>query len=537
MSVVVAEMDPARSGVTPEASDRQLVATVASGLRYRIMNLLGFRVPKHLLLLPIMLVLACEGVSPVTAQRTPTSGGYPRGEWVRVGPPADLSISSFSISPDWPSDRLILVQGIDDRSQRISGPSGDMVVADPFRTIDGGNTWERLEARSAGVGRVAIAPPGPNGRMIFGAGAWNIERPTFEIARSLDAGSTWQAVHSLSVARVTDNAFHLSPSFVSDGNAFATHDGALYRSNDYGGTWTTIHPSGDQRVQQVALSPNFATDRTVVAAVVTGEFPAPWNWRTNLRSATYNVSSAGVVVSNDGGDTWRVSSTGMEIGGTPYRHVRSIAISPTFGKDGTLFAFAWGPSDGPAIPAGLFRSTDRGQSWANVWHSDPAKDGMRWSGTFAPSPAFGSDNVGQLAVSGVSTLNISPHSTPVCVTYATGDGGQSWSLVPRQSARDPGCTALKMTSGGPNGRTLFSLRYPGEGRAASAYRSFDDGATWSSFGPPTYLNIGTGYWPYHIANDGTFFVGTYESLWALGPSAGLASNVPATPTEAPDTDR
>jgi hypothetical protein len=80
-------------------------------------------------------------------------------------------------------------------------------------------------------------------------------------------------------------------------------------------------------VTQLALSPGFAQDRTLLAGTL-----------------------AGVSVSHDRGETWLSPSRGV-VGPL----VRDIAFSPRFSNDHTMFASA---------PGGLFRSTDGGRSWS-----------------------------------------------------------------------------------------------------------------------------------------------------------------------------
>lgn len=79
-------------------------------------------------------------------------------------------------------------------------------------------------------------------------------------------------------------------------------------------------------VTHVALSPNFAADRTAFA-----------------------VTPAGVSVSRDAGKTWKAPARGM-LG--PF--VRDLALSPEFAADRVALATS---------PAGLFRSEDGGRRW------------------------------------------------------------------------------------------------------------------------------------------------------------------------------
>jgi photosystem II stability/assembly factor-like uncharacterized protein len=81
----------------------------------------------------------------------------------------------------------------------------------------------------------------------------------------------------------------------------------------------------------VALSPAFASDHSVFAGV-----------------------AGGILRSFDGGQNWQVAELP-----TPPPVVSTLAVSPNYAQDGTLFA--------GTLQDGVFRSADRGQSWA-AWN-------------------------------------------------------------------------------------------------------------------------------------------------------------------------
>ncbi|HEX2035202.1 MAG TPA: sialidase family protein, partial [Chloroflexota bacterium] len=184
-------------------------------------------------------------------------------------------------------------------------------------------------------------------------------------------------------------------------------------------------------LQQVAFSPAFAHDRTVFAVVVTGGFPGNMAPGVADTSGLDNTGSLGVLVSTDGGEQWSQASVGLEAGGVPFRHVMNLTVSPTFAADGTLFAFAWGRrglrsgtpyGTLPLTESAIFRSRDRGASWAPV-HVPPLSHTR--SMEVVVSPAFAADGVA-LATDGPAGGG--PRSFG-CDLLRTEDWGETWTAV------------------------------------------------------------------------------------------------------------
>src|SRR5262249_33485298 len=149
--------------------------------------------------------------------------------------------------------------------------------------------------------------------------------------------------------------FVYSPNFEDDGVAFLALDDRFYRTTDAGLTWAeaALPASGDstthQAIQNVVPSPDFAHDQTVYATIGTSPYalyPALGGVKESpgFLYLANGVTSIGIVVSHDGGQTWTIADNGLDLGGAPYHYVRELVISPTFAQDHTLFAWAWGPS-------------------------------------------------------------------------------------------------------------------------------------------------------------------------------------------------
>jgi photosystem II stability/assembly factor-like uncharacterized protein len=149
---------------------------------------------------------------------------------------------------------------------------------------------------------------------------------TYDAARPLDLAIHPQA-HETVYAGV---------SFFNLG-AESINEGALYRSDDGGDTWTRVTATGPiSPVQRVAMAPSDAD----VIYLGTG-------------SACHWCAGDGIWRSRDGGQTWEHPQS--EVSG---QRVLALAVHPT--DPNTLLAGVWsGSNDG----LGIYRSTDGGDSW------------------------------------------------------------------------------------------------------------------------------------------------------------------------------
>src|SRR5262249_10958002 len=87
---------------------------------------------------------------------------------------------------------------------------------------------------------------------------------TSGVFRSTDGGSSWSALPG--TAGMAAVEIELSPAYRVDQSLFiATANSGLWKSTDGGATMTRV-PVSDTFITAVAVSPAFASDRTVVAA-------------------------------------------------------------------------------------------------------------------------------------------------------------------------------------------------------------------------------------------------------------------------------
>jgi len=217
-----------------------------------------------------------------------------------------------------------LLQGAASVRAIAAAPSAPLVVyvATPvgiFQSVDGGTTW----APTAGVGLPATA------LAVDASSATTLYAATQQgIFVSTDGAASWQP----STNGLTGSGFL---TIVADpaqtGTVYASVQSppALFRSTDFGQTWT-----------QLSLAPNQLT--SAVNAIVIGS-----------NGAILLATNQGILISTDGGDSWIAGA------GLPVQNNQTLAISP----------------DDPSIvylvnsSSKVQRSTDGGQTFSTVFSS------------------------------------------------------------------------------------------------------------------------------------------------------------------------
>lgn len=231
----------------------------------------------------------------------------------------------------------------------------------------------------------------------------------------------------------------------------------LYRSGDAGESWDPIYTCGEGYLHVLAVSPSFASDRTIYAA----------------------VGGHGVSVSANAGRSW--APAGGAFGGN---EVMALELSPAFATDRTILAGTW-------TEGGIFRSLDGGASWHGV-NGGLDSSAARWIDSLAFSPAFSSD----------ATVIAGTRAGP----YKSVNGGASW------SPSNAGCVnrniyALAISPSFDKDRTVFA------GTDAGVYRSADGGASWQAVNDGiAELNLwqgGVAISP-DFARDRTVLAGSYQ---------------------------
>jgi photosystem II stability/assembly factor-like uncharacterized protein/DNA-binding beta-propeller fold protein YncE len=214
----------------------------------------------------------------------------------------------------------------------------------------------------------------------------------------------------------------VSPDFARDQTIFATTGQGLYRSRGRPWKWAVLPiGSGADPIGGLAISPNFAADRTVLIA---GDYRQP-----------------GLRASLDGGDSWADIRS-------PGPITESIGLKPFLTSDGSWWAWI--------DYRGLYRTADRGQTWTQLIDDQNAV-----AQAIAVSPDYARDG----------TIWISLLYGGI---YRTSDAGRTWVLTPPNwPAPSIWPRALVFSPDFAADRLVFA------GTDDGLYRSSDAGASWA----------------------------------------------------------
>jgi len=344
-----------------------------------------------------------------------------------------------------------------------------------WRTTDAGVSW-RLVYRpfgpTGGLESLTITPPSlPTNPTLYLRHQYRtIAGPNFGLARSTDAGNTWQQRTTCS-----PNCWGVFPTNRPDTIFAARVEPAVLvefgrgvlRSDDGGLTWQVLWDASG--VRSLFVSPAFADDQTVLAAT--------WSWQER--------PPFWLMASTDGGRTWASRENGL--GDSP---VEGLVFSPEFARDHVLFA---------QTSNRLFRSRDAGLNWETVL--DPGSDTRITSVVL--SPDYVSDHTLFLTTYGSVMVSYDDARN----WYVLVSGGSNYDLiVGRQLAsqrpereRHDALTTDELSSRhlsadqrqyfpmagvfGVRSRPL-SLFLSTPGNRTSYYRSQDGGAAWNCLIPP-----------------------------------------------------
>jgi photosystem II stability/assembly factor-like uncharacterized protein len=295
-----------------------------------------------------------------------TDGGL---HWQETGFPArgsDPDLFHLALSPDYPQDRTLFATA----------------GWQPYRSTDGGNTWQVLGRGLPPVFHIsalALSPAYGQDRTVYAGGNYLVPR----IFVSTDGGKSWQASgQGLPEFSSGVDAIALSPGYAMDRTAYAwLKNRGLYRSTDGGASWEQVFEEEGWSVQSLVLSPHLSTDGMLFVGALFGQLHQ----------------------SLDGGFTWQDLSVGLPAGTV---WVRALAVSPNYEEDQTLFA---------GLDLGVVKSTDGGRTWWPVNAGLPLKDDGKPPSVLCLviSPDYASDD----------TLFVGLVDYGV---YRSVDGGENW---------------------------------------------------------------------------------------------------------------
>lgn len=339
--------------------------------------------------------------------------------------------STIAFSPDFERDNNLFLAGYDGL----------------FKSDNGGQSWQEQETLSnktiVGLG---ISPNySQDGTVAVGTYVWGGYL-------SGDRGEDWQDInrgliesqrlrHKSGISRVFDPIF--SPQYSSDRTIFATTWYGIHKSTNRGKNWHNLYwwdvqpqnsPWWTRRSQgvTVALSPIFKSDRTIYLGTMEGhilkssnggkdfslisQLDAPitdLNLSPNFAQdhTLYAAIPDKVYQSDDGGKTWTSASKGITFNQQydPRKEaMMQLAISPDFKTDGTIFL---GTSEG------IWQTQNQGANWhkltPNAYGDDSYIEGI------TISPTFKSDRMFLVSVRGKGL-------------FKTRDGGKTFTAIGKE---------------------------------------------------------------------------------------------------------
>ena len=377
-----------------------------------------------------------------------------------------------------------------------------------------------------------------------------IETDMGRTLRTRDGGKTWEGVYSrrlddrsnttTGLDVTTNYGVHFDP--FDPKRMFITYtDIGMFRSEDGGRGWVsateTVPRKWTNTTYWMVFDPKVRGRAWAVVSDI-HDLPRPKMWR-NRSTARYD---GGVVISDDGGRTWRVSAQGMPQ--TAATHILLDASSPENAR--VLYVTGFG--------RGVFKTTDGGKSWELRNDGLPETEPFAWRLAQGPDHAlyvvlarrsedasFGTQNDGALyrstdaathwtrialptGVNGPNGIAIDPKDPARLYLAAWGcrssqqatsggiwissDGGASWrnTLSHDQYVYD-------VTIDPRNPEILYAC-----GFSSSAWRSTDRGETWQRIRGFNFK------WGHRVIPDpydaSKIYVTTYGgSVWH-GPAAG-----------------
>jgi photosystem II stability/assembly factor-like uncharacterized protein len=410
-----------------------------------------------------------------------------------------------------------------------------------YKTINGGQFWEKVRVNELNyledeIQYLEISPV--NTQILY---AYNYFDYSF--FRSMDGGKSWRDI-SDNFVQGENNDFAIDPN--QDNNIYLTKNVTLYHSPDYGDTWAAISANSQCLAWTVAVNPHNSdvyiadlagkickktagSEQWEVISSYTGFAPALHIvFDPNNPDIIYVATQTKVYKSLDLGLTWNEITHGL-IGSDPY----SFTVDPVDSE--TLYLTNLG---------NVLKSIDGGENWSvvnsnlrasyiNTITFDPLNSSVIYVGTpingvfksvdggqnwNRASNGIANDRVSALAIaeSNTNTLFAASYNYPIGYFYKSTDGAISWSQVYERrwwevssllvhpenptiiyaattnalyKSLDSGLVwsqlPIDLEAGTLSGKLMFSpsdpniLYYIG----IKAYRSMDQGESWTEIGP------------------------------------------------------
>ena len=308
------------------------------------------------------------------------------------------------------------------------------------------------------------------------------------------------------------NSLSISPDHDTDQTIFTGTDDGVFKTTNSGASWISqyIDISYSNIIHSVIVSPNYGSDQTVFAGtnddgifktINGGEVWTPVNDGipsyypplisitslaispdyTNDQTVFAGTNRTGIYITTNGGTTWSAVNAGLpDITNT---WVTSIAISPYYANDRTVYAVI--------LDGGIYKTTSAGADWIAVNSGIPNS----WITSLAISPNYASD---QTVYTGTANDG----------SFKTVNGGTSWS----ESLRYGNIFSLTITPNYSDSQTVYA------GSSNNGiYRSTDEGTQWVAINdglPPSgWYTVNSLAASPNYATDQTIYAGTVGGVW------------------------
>ncbi|MDL1948828.1 hypothetical protein FBQ97_03325 [Acidobacteria bacterium ACD] len=315
-----------------------------------------------------------------------------------------------------------------------------------FKSTDSGATWSDANTGMSDFRASSFAfPTGVPGTVYAGTllpGEFNLN--CCGVYRSTDSGASWSSA-GLATSMVKSLAYTpTAPATLLAG----TWDG-FFRSTDLGVSWTRLTGDEGSFVSSFAVHP--ADPSTVYAARESGK--------------------GGVIRSTDGGQSWVVTSAGLEKSWDWGNFLWVTALAMDAADPSTLYAGTYG--------YGVFRSTDAGGSWSATQY-------------------------GYVVVTALSVGGSAVYAATSNGVYRSTDSGSHWALSNEGlTDTDAFGVAVDPLDGS---RVFLSTR-------SAVFASADGGATWA----PRTDGLGSAIRRLSFDPEGTTVYGGGSGVWQFTP--------------------
>lgn len=313
----------------------------------------------------------------------------------------------------------------------------------------------------------ALLNPTRSGRQVVVSPTFDVDRTVFAggygqcILRSTTASPSWEVL-GIDFDAISSYEITASPVLATDGVVLAGTKNRIMRSTDNGDTWTRVdlpthpdqpnaHNSTHWTTRDIVFAPGYGIDNQTV----------------------YALSSMSVVYESlDAGATWGFASEGV----IPTPHGRSMAISPDYKYDNTLFV----------TTSRLYVSTDRGRSYSETYSYRILEDGL------VVPPDYGRTGEFYALVYGTGFVVLRDQGRIAVPSNAGLDGMQPTAIVLSPDFETDSTIFVATTGGG-------------------VYVSNDKGRNWSPAGLPVEIacNASSLDISPDFANDQTMYLGTW----------------------------